>query len=49
VQNAPADTASPPSSRNCRTYKGDAIIDSSRRPFYGRACLESDGHWHVVQ
>jgi len=39
---------SPTASNNCRTYRGDAIIDSSGRPFYGRACLESDGRWHVV-
>jgi len=50
-QSAPAapPAAAPSSSRNCRTYRGDAIIDSSGRPFYGRACLESDGRWHVVQ
>lgn len=48
-QNAPAQTVSPSSSKNCRTYKGDATIDSSGRPFYGRACLEADGRWHVVQ
>jgi hypothetical protein len=46
---APAQTVSPTSARNCRTYKGDATIDSSGRPFYGRACLEADGRWHVVQ
>jgi hypothetical protein len=48
-QSAPSQTVSPSSSKNCRTYKGDATIDSSGRPFYGRACLESDGRWHVVQ
>jgi hypothetical protein len=51
-QGAPAaapQTVSPSASKNCRTYKGDATIDSSGRPFYGRACLEADGRWHVVQ
>ena len=48
-QSAPAETVAPSASNNCRTYRGDAIIDSSGRPFYGRACLESDGRWHVVQ
>jgi len=48
-QSAPAQTVSPTASKNCRTYKGDATIDSSGKPFYGRACLEADGHWHVVQ
>jgi hypothetical protein len=45
----PSQTVSPSSARNCRTYRGDAIIDSSGKPFYGRACLEADGRWHVVQ
>lgn len=48
-QSAPAEAVSPSSSKNCRTYHGDATIDSSGRPFYGRACLGSDGRWHVVQ
>jgi hypothetical protein len=49
-QNAPApETVVPSSSKNCRTYRGNATIDSSGRPFYGRPCLESDGRWHVVQ
>lgn len=47
---APAQTVSPSTaSKNCRTYRGDATIDSSGKPFYGRACLEADGRWHVVQ
>jgi len=46
---APAQTVSPAASKNCRTYRGDATIDSSGKPFYGRACLEADGRWHVVQ
>jgi hypothetical protein len=45
----PAQTVSPAAARNCRDYRGDATIDSSGRPFHGRACLESDGKWHVVQ
>jgi|GEM_PF-3055583 hypothetical protein len=48
-ETAPPNTVSPSGSKNCRTYHGDATIDSSGRPFYGRACLESDGRWHVVQ
>lgn len=47
-QSAPSETVSPSPSKNCRTYRGDATIDSTGRPFYGRACLESDGRWHVV-
>lgn len=32
----------------CRTYHGDATIDASGRPFYGTACLGTDGRWHIV-
>ncbi len=46
---APSAIVSPSRSKNCRTYRGDATIDSSGKPFYGRACLEADGRWHVVQ
>ncbi|HKX09301.1 MAG TPA: hypothetical protein VJN67_13965 [Stellaceae bacterium] len=49
-QSAPANTVSPSaSSGNCRTFHGDATIDASGKPFHGRACLESDGRWHVIQ
>lgn len=48
-QSAPADTVSPSASKNCKTFRGDATVDSSGKPFHGRACLESDGRWHVVQ
>ena len=33
----------------CRSFNGDASIDGSGRPFYGRACLLADGRWHIVQ
>lgn len=32
----------------CRWFRGDATDDASGRPFHGRACLESDGRWHIV-
>ncbi len=32
----------------CRTFSGDATIDASGAPFYGTACLEADGRWHIV-
>ncbi len=38
-----------PAPSNCRTYRGDATIDSSGQPFYGTACLGADGRWHIVQ
>jgi hypothetical protein len=33
----------------CRRFNGDAIIDASGRPFYGVACLQADGRWHIVE
>jgi hypothetical protein len=42
-----APTAQSPA-RECRDYQGDATIDASGAPFYGRACLEADGLWHIV-
>jgi hypothetical protein len=35
--------------RECRDYNGDATIDANGTPFYGQACLEADGRWHIVQ
>ena len=32
----------------CRVFQGDATIDASGAPFYGRACLQADGRWHIV-
>ena len=34
--------------RECRNYNGDATIDANGTPFYGQACLEADGKWHIV-
>jgi len=34
---------------NCRQFNGDAIIDASGQPFFGTACLTSDGRWHIVE
>jgi len=49
AQSAPSNTVSPSATKNCKTFHGDATIDSSGKPFHGRACLEADGRWHVVQ
>jgi len=38
--------AAPPA--NCRTYRGDATVDGSGQPFFGTACLQADGRWHIV-
>ena len=32
----------------CRQFSGDATIDGSGRPFYGRACLGPGGVWHIA-
>ena len=32
----------------CTTFNGDATIDGSGTPFYGRACVFTDGRWHIV-
>jgi len=34
--------------QQCMQYNGDATIDGSGQPFYGRACLFTDGRWHIV-
>lgn len=41
-------TPHPALTRQCTTYNGDATIDGSGQPFYGRACLGTDGRWHIV-
>jgi hypothetical protein len=41
--------APPPPPAVCREYRGDATIDGSGRPFFGRACLLGDGRWHIVR
>jgi len=38
----------PPQTGNCRQYRGDATIDGQNQPFYGTACQQSDGKWHIV-
>jgi len=32
----------------CREFQGNAIIDDTGGPFFGTACLEPDGRWHIV-
>jgi hypothetical protein len=31
----------------CREYHGDATIDRRGQPFYGTACMQPDGKWHI--
>jgi len=43
---APAPVIQP--TQQCMQYNGNAVIDNSGQPFYGRACLFTDGRWHIV-
>ncbi len=45
---APAPVAAPQPTSNCRQYNGDATIDGQNQPFYGTACLQADGKWHIM-
>ena len=31
----------------CREFRGDATIDGRGQPYYGTACYEADGRWHI--
>ena len=33
---------------NCRQYRGDATIDGQNQPFFGTACQQPDGKWHIA-
>lgn len=48
VYYAPAPTVTPSATQQCRKYNGDATVDGSGDPFYGTACLFTDGRWHIV-
>lgn len=44
----------PPAARtaprvNCRRFSGDGIDDDTGQAFYGVACLQADGKWHIVE
>ncbi len=47
VYYAPAPAPQSGAAPNCREYRGDAVIDGDNQPFYGTACLEADGKWHI--
>jgi hypothetical protein len=33
---------------NCIKFNGDATNDQTGQPFYGTACMQADGKWHIV-
>ncbi|MGU7780066.1 hypothetical protein [Burkholderia sp. PU8-34] len=39
----------PADSTNCRAVVGQAEIDGTEQQIVGRACLQSDGTWQIVQ
>ena len=43
---APAPVAAAP---QCREWRGDAKNEQTGQPFYGTACLQPDGRWHIVR
>lgn len=45
VYYTPPAAVAPPT---CRKFDGDAVNDDSSELFYGTACLQSDGKWHIV-
>ncbi|MFZ0692995.1 MAG: hypothetical protein WAN51_02405 [Alphaproteobacteria bacterium] len=44
---APAPAAISPQV-NCIKFNGDATNDQTGQPFYGTACMQADGKWHIV-
>ena len=46
---AAASAAHTATSHNCKTFKGNATSDDTHEPFYGTACLGTDGKWHIHQ
>ncbi|MFZ0692996.1 MAG: hypothetical protein WAN51_02410 [Alphaproteobacteria bacterium] len=45
---APAAPVAAAPSANCTRFTGDATSDDSGKPFYGVACMQADGKWHIV-
>ena len=45
--NAPP-AMSPTPTQQCQSYNGNATVDGSGQPFYGNACLFTDGRWHIM-
>lgn len=37
-----------PLAGQCRTFEGDARIAGTSQPFYGSACMQPDGQWHIA-
>lgn len=37
-----------PAPGQCRVFQGDALIAGTNQPFFGTACWQPDGMWHIV-
>jgi len=46
---APSPIYAAPLPGQCRTFQGNALVAGSNQPFYGQACLQPDGQWHIAQ
>ncbi|HEX9463107.1 MAG TPA: hypothetical protein VGB82_10960 [Alphaproteobacteria bacterium] len=33
----------------CRPFQGNAVFAGSTQPFYGTACFQADGVWHILR
>ena len=49
VPAAPLPNAGAQQGDNCREYQSTVTIDGRPQPTYGRACLQPDGTWRIVQ
>ncbi len=45
----PAAYPPPPDARYCREYRTDGRIGGAQQPLYGKACLQADGSWQIVE
>jgi hypothetical protein len=42
-------TTASPNDPACRDYTAQAVIEGQTRPIVGRACLQQDGTWKIVE
>ncbi|HEX9463106.1 MAG TPA: hypothetical protein VGB82_10950 [Alphaproteobacteria bacterium] len=38
-----------PAPGECRAFQGDAVFAGTTQPFYGTACFQPDGAWHIAR
>jgi hypothetical protein len=42
-------TTVPPDAPNCQVYTAQVTVDGTTQPIAGRACLQPDGTWQIVE